>query len=566
MRSNPQNDITPFCAHLWETDTELCRNVFDDEIPRPQPGSSTTTKAEDDAYVERFFDRDTILVNGYRFLKMALIAISQYNHTQIVSCANEYFDNDKTNQELFQDAGTAQQMRTTTDITSFFDKKFIDDHDHPRFLIRVMQYIQCNFNHFKETYSMTSGAEAAAEQVTTTPAGSPGRTESTERARSANDGRITPVSEVDIGIPASLEVPKSRNSQTPVSNGGARARDQAAASIQVESTAQQDINETTSSHQQHVPGEQPIRREESLSSNQRDSQVEQKSSRGAESSSSRAEPGSITPMHRHESRSSRELSAQRIKEFVPSQSRGHSSGSGRGYHTAAPRYEQTSYFDPTSTYNVPNYPAEYADYNTNQPQRNDQPRQNNRGRGGYSGRGRGRGQGSGNLHVLDHNKYQRLPAQTFQYQQSQAPFPPTAAERSGNWRQKENGPPTIDARRVFSDQPLSAPYGFGTDPVQQHMPFLPIGSGPMPHAVADRTNNSGGVPRHPYGRMMPPFQERSVSDGSSLEGRMESHVAISNIPDGATEDFVVKRVAEVLNLSPSECKIMGRAWDQLIVE
>ncbi|GAB7344784.1 hypothetical protein MBLNU457_3249t1 [Dothideomycetes sp. NU457] len=569
VRSNPQNDLTPFCAHLWETDTEMCKDVFDDEIPRPQPGSTTTTKAEDDAYVERFFDRDTILINGYRFLKMALIAISQYNHTQIVNCANEYFDNDKTNQELFQDAGTAQQMRTTTDITSFFDKKFIEDHNHQRFLTRVMQYIQCNFDHFKETYGTTDVSKVAMERVNATPAGSPGPSETTERARSADDGRVTPTSEADVGFPASLEVPKSRNSQTPIVSDRAPVPVQASANTHVEPVTQHDSDNTPSSHQRQISEEQPIGRGESPSSNQRDPEVldvERKSSRDADSSSGRADPESTTPMHHHESRPSRELSAQRIKEFVPNQSRVHSSGSDRGYHTPGPRYEQMGHYAPTSAYNAPIHPAEHVAYNTDQPQRNDQQRQNNRGRGGYSNRGRGRGQWSGNLHVLDHNQYQRLPAETFQIPQNQAPFPPSAAERSENWRQKENGPPTMDAKRTFSDQPLSAPYGFGTDPMQQHLPFLPPGSGPMRYAVTDRTNNSGGIPYHSYGHMIPPSQERSVSDGSSLEGRREDHVTVSNVPNDASEDLVVKRVAEVLNLRPGQCKTVGRDQDQLFVE
>jgi len=551
---------------------EMCKNVFDDEIPRPQPGGLTTTKQEDDAYVERFFDGDTILINGYRFLKMALIAISQYNHTQIVNSAHEYFDNDKRNQELFEDAGTSQQMRTTTDITSFFDKKFIDDHNHQRFLVRVMQYIQSNFDHFKQTYGMAPLPEATTAGVTTTPAGSPGRSESTERARSADDGRMTPISEADIDFPASLEVPKSRNSQTPVLSVRARGHDQAAPSTHVEPAARNDENEPPSSRQRHASERRSNGRGEPLKGNQQDSHVpddERKGPHGVNSFSSRADSESTTPSRRHGSTSSRELSAQRIKEFVPSQSRGHSSGqmSGRGHHTTAPRYEQTGYHATSPAYNVSIHPAEYVAYSNNQPQRNDQPRQNNRGRGGYSGRGRGRGQGSGNIHVLDHNKYQRLPAEAFQYPQNQPPFPPTAAERSENWRQKENGPPNMDTRRALSDQTLSAPFGFGSDPIQQHMPFLPPGSGPMRHAFTNQTNNSGGFPRQPYGHNLPPFPEnRSVSDGSSLEGRMESHVTISNIPDDVSADLVVARVAGVLDIPFGQCQIRSRTQGSLVVE
>ena len=511
----------------------MCRDVSDDEIPRPQLGNLTTTKEEDDAYVGRFFDRDMITIHGYRFLKMALIAISRYNHMQIVNCADEYFDKDKGNQELFQDPGTAQQMRTTTDITSFFDKKFINDHNFPRFLTRVMQYIQYNFDQFKQTYALSPTFRKVADEVTTTPTGSPGSSDSTKQMLSASDGRLSPISEVEVSFPATLNVPRSRNSQTPIRGAQANGHNLAAEREQDDSTPIRDKSE--------------IRHGGLQNTMQQDLQTagEHTNSRRANSSTDPSHPESTTPTRRQQHTPSRELSAQRIKEFVPNQPRGPVQGQmySQGHSGPDPRFGHITHPLPTIADVVPGQPSEYFGYSTNQLPRNDQPRQSNRGRGAY-GQGRGRGQGSGSF-VVDPNSYQRMPADAVNFPQYRGRTQSTASERSANWREKENENQVIDGH-ASPDQAFPQPYGPRFIPPHQQMPFPAPGSGDMGAVFANRTNSPAVMPRHASSQRAGPNQgNRSVSNDPHSESILD--VAILNIPQSATGDRVVEKIKEFVN-------------------
>ena len=146
-RSDPYNDVTNFCQNLWATKPELCMSVFDDLIPRATNNALATKEAED-AFISSFFTNRTIQENTPRFLKAVLVAISRYNHDQIVSCAEEWTID---NCELFEDHGIAEQMQMTTELSVFFDADFAKNHGgREPFLKRIMQYIQCNFESFRE--------------------------------------------------------------------------------------------------------------------------------------------------------------------------------------------------------------------------------------------------------------------------------------------------------------------------------------------------------------------------------------------------------------------------------
>jgi len=561
-RSNPEKDITSFCAYLWEYRPDICRDVFDDEIPRPQNGDLRTTKAEDDAYIERFFDKDTIAQNDHRFLKMVLIAISQYNHQQIVSCANEYFDKDKGNQELFQDPGTAQQMRATTDINAFFDRKFISDHQYPRFLTRVMQYIQWDFDYFKKKYALSPTIRSAADEITTTPTGSPGSNDFTRQIPGASDGRLSPISEV---FPASLNVPRSRNSQTPIRVVQPGERDPAAEKDQDDDTPTNDNKDKTPSDQRHVSGEESVNNGVPQPTDQGNTPTAmlQSNSRRANASTERSNPESSTPTRPQQHTPSRELSARRIKEFVPGQAQGHGQGQGQtygqGHRVADQRCGHMTAPLPTIADVVPDHPS-LDSYGQGyfQPARNDQPRQNTRGRGGY-GQGRGRGRGFGSF-VVDPNSYQRMPAESVTFPQQRDRNHSTASERSVNWREKENELQAVDRRPSISDQASSYPHAQGFVPPHQQIPLPPHASGGTANVFANRTNNSAMMFRHASGQGQSPYQgHRPVSNG--LYGDGLSDVTVFNIPYCAPED-IVRRIQEFVQ---GKCRIQHVAPDFIVL-
>ncbi|PNS14065.1 Eukaryotic translation initiation factor 4 gamma [Sphaceloma murrayae] len=139
LRSDPYNELTPFIQHLWTTRPDVCRTVFVDLFPRGKDGRGAT-KGEEDDFISHFFDEDTIIEQGARFLKQVLYSIAMYNHTRVVEAAGNW---KKIHPELFADAGIVDQMVKATTTRVFFDEDDVRTHHHDEALLfRTMQYIQ----------------------------------------------------------------------------------------------------------------------------------------------------------------------------------------------------------------------------------------------------------------------------------------------------------------------------------------------------------------------------------------------------------------------------------------
>lgn len=114
-RSDPYADLRPFIIRMWCTRESMCRNVFLDDFPRHN--DRPATKAEEDEFLLKHFDPNTLHMQGGAFLKQALYAIALYNRDEIAKFAAEWASKHHDDQgilvAIYNDELDARSLFTT---------------------------------------------------------------------------------------------------------------------------------------------------------------------------------------------------------------------------------------------------------------------------------------------------------------------------------------------------------------------------------------------------------------------------------------------------------------------
>jgi len=97
-RSDPYADLRPFIIRMWCTRESMCRNVFLDDFPRHS--DRPATKAEEDEFLLKHFDANTLHMQGGAFLKQALYAIALYHQDEVAKFAAEWADKHHDDQDI----------------------------------------------------------------------------------------------------------------------------------------------------------------------------------------------------------------------------------------------------------------------------------------------------------------------------------------------------------------------------------------------------------------------------------------------------------------------------------